>query len=75
VATFDFKYRRFYDREDYLPAKKEMERIVDDTELKSGDGFSTVWAKIYGTWITDEVMRTWLLLLIFFKFLFFNLDN
>jgi Niemann-Pick C1 protein len=56
VATFDFKYRRFYDREDYLPAKHEMERIVDATHLTTGEGFSTVWAKIYGTWITDEII-------------------
>lgn len=34
-----------------------IERIVDDTNLKSGDGFATVWGRIYGNWITDEVNK------------------
>lgn len=33
-----------------------MGDIVHDTKLNSGDGFSTVWARVYGNWITDEII-------------------
>lgn len=55
VSTIDFKYKRFNGRNNYLPAMHTIESIVDDSELKSGDGFATVWGRIYGNWVTDEV--------------------
>lgn len=36
----------------------EVERLVDTMHMDSGDGRATVWAKIYGNWITDEVIDT-----------------
>lgn len=30
--------------------------LVSGMNFSSGDGFSTVWAKIYANWITDEVI-------------------
>lgn len=56
MSTVQFKYRRFNDRSGYVPAMHTMADIVEDTELHSGDGFSTVWAKQYGNWITDEII-------------------
>lgn len=35
-----------------------VENMVKETDLNSGDGFSTVWGKIYGNWVTDEVIDT-----------------
>lgn len=55
VSTIDFKYRRFNGRNNYLPAMHTVEKIVEDARLKSGDGFATVWGRIYGNWVTDEV--------------------
>lgn len=55
VSTIDFKYRRFNGRNNYLPAMHTIERIVDDAGLETGDGFATVWGRIYGNWVTDEV--------------------
>lgn len=56
VSEIPFKFRKFYEREDYLPAKYRIEGIVADAQLKSGEGFSTVWGKIFGNWITDEII-------------------
>lgn len=33
----------------------KIQNIVDDMHLSTGDRFATVWGKIYGNWITDEV--------------------
>lgn len=41
-----------------MPAMHTMGSIVRDSQFSSGDGFSTVWAKVYGNWITDEVIDT-----------------
>lgn len=58
VSTIDFKYKRFSGRNNYLPAMHTIEQIVEDSELKSGDGFATVWGRIYGNWVTDEVSES-----------------
>lgn len=55
VSTIDFKYKRFKSRSNYLPAMHTIKSIVDNAQLKSGDGFATVWGRIYGNWVTDEV--------------------
>lgn len=36
----------------------EIDLLVSWAELTSGDSFSTVWSRIYGYWITDEVIDT-----------------
>lgn len=56
VSEIPFKFKKFHDREEYLPAKYQIEEIVADAQLKSGEGFSTVWGKIFGNWITDEII-------------------
>lgn len=55
VSTIDFKYKRFNGRNNYLPAMHTIQEIVENAQLKSGDGFATVWGRIYGNWVTDEV--------------------
>lgn len=52
VSTIDFKYKRFNGRNNYLPAMHAVEKIVENAEL---NGFATVWGRIYGNWVTDEV--------------------
>uniref|UniRef100_A0A336MF82 CSON014056 protein n=1 Tax=Culicoides sonorensis TaxID=179676 RepID=A0A336MF82_CULSO len=56
VSQITFKFKKFYEREDYLPAQHKMEDLVKDAELHSGEGFSTVWGKVFGNWITDEII-------------------
>lgn len=56
VSQLTFKFIKFYEREDYLPAKWRIEALVADAHLNSGEGFSTVWGRIFGNWITDEII-------------------
>ncbi|XP_031621793.1 patched domain-containing protein 3-like [Contarinia nasturtii] len=58
VSTIDFKYKRFKSRSNYLSAMHAIENIVENAQLKSGDGFATVWGRVYGNWVTDEVIDT-----------------
>lgn len=39
-----------------MPAQHRMEDLVKEAHLESGEGFSTVWGKIFGNWITDEII-------------------
>lgn len=55
VSTIEFKYRRFSDRSNYVRAMHTMEDLVKGAQLNSGEGFTAVWGRIYGNWITDEV--------------------
>lgn len=55
VSTIDFKYKRFAGRNNYLPAMHTIQNIVENAQLTSGDAFATVWGRIYGNWVTDEV--------------------
>lgn len=56
VSQIAFKFKKFVEREDYLPAKQSIVDIVDNAHLNSGEGFSTVWGKAFANWITDEVI-------------------
>lgn len=33
-----------------------VDELVKGLNFSSGDGFTTVWGKIYANWITDEVI-------------------
>jgi Niemann-Pick C1 protein len=56
----DFKFKKFRGRDEYLPAKAAIEQIVKDTELDSGEGYSTVWSKMFLYWIPHAVSQRWI---------------
>ncbi|XP_058058482.1 patched domain-containing protein 3-like [Anopheles bellator] len=58
VSTMDFKFKPFKEREEYLPAKYAVEDILEKSNISSGDQFRTLWAKIFGNWVTDEIIDT-----------------
>ncbi|XP_055641683.1 protein patched homolog 3-like [Toxorhynchites rutilus septentrionalis] len=58
VTTIDFKFRPFKEREEYIPAKHAIEDMLVRSHLASGERFNTLWAKIFGNWVTDEIIDT-----------------
>lgn len=76
VAAIAFDFHHFDIRDQYLPAKYAIEKIVKNNNLTTGDGFGTVWGKVFGNWITDEVnickmnIQIWI-----FHWFFIILDN
>lgn len=58
VTTIDFKFKPFEEREQYIPAKHAVEEILSHHEFNSGDRYKTLWSKIFGNWVTDEIIDT-----------------
>lgn len=56
VASMEFRLKRFETRDEYVPAMRHIENIVHEADLSTGDGISTVWGKVFGNWITDEII-------------------
>jgi hypothetical protein len=53
ISTIDFKFKNLQEREQYLPAKKNLEQTVIDAKLESAE--STIWSKIFLFWLTNSV--------------------
>lgn len=58
VTTIDFKFKPFTEREEYIPAKYAVESILSHYQFTTGDQYRTLWAKIFGNWVTDEIIDT-----------------
>lgn len=58
VTTIDFKFRPFSEREEYIPAKYAVEVLLAESNFTTGEPFNTLWAKIFGNWVTDEIIDT-----------------
>lgn len=41
-----------------MPAKSVLTQLVSDANLKSGDGFSTIWGKRLMMWVPDEMVKS-----------------
>ncbi|KAG8245135.1 molting cycle, collagen and cuticulin-based cuticle [Homalodisca vitripennis] len=57
ISTLDFKFRRFSGPEEAVPAMNRVRKLVQDSNITSGDGIKTVWSKAFATWTTDEVIQ------------------
>ncbi|XP_039299028.1 NPC intracellular cholesterol transporter 1 homolog 1b [Nilaparvata lugens] len=57
VASFDFKFKLFSEPEEALYAMNYVKELLRLSNITSGDGFKTVWAKIFAHWVTDEVIQ------------------
>lgn len=56
ISTITFRYHKFNDRDEYLPAKKLIERFVRESNITTNHENIFLWGKIFGTWITDEII-------------------
>ncbi|KXJ79597.1 hypothetical protein RP20_CCG000345 [Aedes albopictus] len=58
VSTIDFKFRPFGEREEYIPAKHAVEVLLAESHFSTKAPFNTLWAKVFGNWVTDEIIDT-----------------
>uniref|UniRef100_A0A1B0CNT4 Putative conserved plasma membrane protein n=1 Tax=Lutzomyia longipalpis TaxID=7200 RepID=A0A1B0CNT4_LUTLO len=56
VSSFDFKFQKFFHRDQYVPAMRRVLEIAETANLTTGDKFATSWSKMFGNWITDEII-------------------
>lgn len=57
VSQIAFKFQDFKNPEEFLPAKKHLTDMLDDVNLETGDGYSTIWGKRLLMWVPDEVVK------------------
>jgi hypothetical protein len=55
VSNFEFKFKLFDGPEEFLPAMHRVKKLLRESNFTTGDRFSTVWGKVLGNWVTDEV--------------------
>ena len=51
----NFNFIKFNNSNQWLNAMHVVKDIVKNTNLTTGTKYITVWAKIFGTWTTEEV--------------------
>ncbi|XP_049870407.1 NPC intracellular cholesterol transporter 1-like [Pectinophora gossypiella] len=56
ASSFYFNYPRFEGPEEYIPAMNDVKHIVKSTNISTGDGYRSAWAKVFGNWVTDEII-------------------
>lgn len=61
IAGIPFKFRKFNHRNEYLPAMRKIDSLMVETNFTSGDRIASAWSKVFGNWITDEIIDAELL--------------
>lgn len=56
ASTMLFKLARFSGPDVYLPAMNHVRNVVKSTNITSGDGYRSVWSKVFANWVTDEII-------------------
>ncbi|CRK87719.1 CLUMA_CG001509, isoform A [Clunio marinus] len=56
ISSITFNFHKFDNREEYLPAKRLIENIIRKANITTEPENIFLWGKIFGTWITDEII-------------------
>ncbi|XP_041971275.1 NPC intracellular cholesterol transporter 1-like [Aricia agestis] len=56
ASLMSFTFPRFEGPETYIPAMHTVKDTVKNTNITTGSGYRSVWAKAFGNWATDEVI-------------------
>jgi Niemann-Pick C1 protein len=57
ISSISFNFRKFEDRDEYLPARRDLDKLINDMKFNLGDkGEAFLFARILGNWITDEII-------------------
>lgn len=56
ATTISFSYPKFHGPQEYLPAMHRTKNIVKFTNITSDDVYRSVWSKVFGNWVTDDII-------------------
>lgn len=56
ATTISFQYPKFHGPQEYIPAMNRAKNIIKSTNVTTGDGYRSVWSKVFGNWVTDEII-------------------
>lgn len=55
-SSMSFNFPRFNGPSEYLPAMNHVKQLVASTNITTGDGYRSVWSKVFANWVTDEII-------------------
>ncbi|KAG6455397.1 NPC intracellular cholesterol transporter 1 [Manduca sexta] len=55
-STMNFNFAKFKGPEEYIPAMNKVKDIVRETNITTGNRYHSVWSKVFGNWVTDEII-------------------
>lgn len=56
ASSMSFRFSRFQGPKEYLPAMNHIKGLIKSTPIESGDGYRSVWSKVFANWVTDEII-------------------
>lgn len=56
ATSISFKFTKFQGPEEYIPAMNRAKSLVKSANITTGNGYRSVWSKVFGNWVTDEVI-------------------
>lgn len=57
ISSIGFNFHKFNDRDEYLPAKRRLEKMIKDAKFELSDEAEVfLFGRIFGNWITDEII-------------------
>jgi Niemann-Pick C1 protein len=57
ISSINFNFRKFSEREEYIPAKKSLEKLINDMNFELNEESEVfLFGRIFGNWITDEII-------------------
>lgn len=56
ASSMLFNFPRFEGPKEYLPVMNHVKEIVKSSHIETGDGYRSVWSKVFANWVTDEVI-------------------
>ncbi|KAJ8733421.1 hypothetical protein PYW08_001719 [Mythimna loreyi] len=56
ASTMLFNFAKFGGPDEYIPAMNHVRNIVKSANITSGDGYRSVWSKVFSNWVTDEII-------------------
>ncbi|XP_045765423.1 patched domain-containing protein 3-like [Maniola jurtina] len=56
ASSMSFRFIRFEGPAVYIPAMHRVKNIVKSANITSGSGYRSVWSKVFGNWVVDEII-------------------
>ncbi|XP_063533276.1 protein patched homolog 1-like [Cydia strobilella] len=56
ASHLSFKFTKFNGPDEYIPAMNQVKDLVQNASISSGDGYRSVWSKVFANWVTDEII-------------------
>ncbi|XP_072939386.1 patched domain-containing protein 3-like [Epargyreus clarus] len=56
ASSLMFTFLKFAGPDEYIPAMNQAKKLIKSANITSGDGYRSVWSKVFANWVTDEII-------------------